>query len=75
MCGVNEGESHKPLYTPVNLHTCISVCVMYRLWKDTKKLEYLLLLEKKLVPKRQIVEEDIVFSGYTSLSLSVYIYI
>ena len=27
------------------------------------------------MPKRQIVEDDIVFSGYTSLSLSVYIYI
>ena len=43
--------------------------------KGYKETEYLLLLERKLVPKRQILEEDIVFSGYTSVSLSVYIYI
>ena len=43
--------------------------------KGYKETEYLLLLERKLVPKRQILEEDIVFSGYTSVSLSVCIYI
>ena len=43
--------------------------------KGYKETEYLLLLERKLVPKRQILEEDIVFSGYTSVSLSVCVYI
>ena len=39
--------------------------------KRYKETKYLLLLEKKLGPKRQILKEDILFTGYTSLMFEV----